>query len=381
MKDVVIQKRHSSIQHIFLLAGISWTLIIVCLLIWGIKDLKEHTSEILLSQARSFFALIVTTRHWNSMHGGVYAPITSETQPNPYLDIPERDIKTEAGKTLTLINPAYMTRQISELASSRNKIQFHITSLNPVRPDNAASPWETKALTTFLSGENEYFELWENPAKTKQYFRYLAPLWTVSSCLKCHAEQDYSEGDLRGGISVTIPIDADYASQNSHIRFIVLAYALLFSLGLSGIIVASRIIRNKTTQQEILIDQLQQALKEVKTLEGYIPICSSCKKIRADDGYWHDVAVYVHEHSGAEFSHGVCPDCMRRLYPDQYQKLEQERQNIEKAIGKLGQANADDISLAVGLSASKTFNHLQIMTDEKLVKEVEIDGQYFFRLP
>ena len=64
-----------------------------------------------------------------------------------------------------------------------------------------------------------------------------------------------------------------------------------------------------------LIDELQTALSEVNKLSGFLPICSSCKKIRDDKGYWSEVERYISHHSEAEFSHGICPDCMRKLYP------------------------------------------------------------------
>ena len=65
--------------------------------------------------------------------------------------------------------------------------------------------------------------------------------------------------------------------------------------------------------------ELQEALAKVKTLSGLVPICASCKKIRDDQGFWHQVEVYVRDHSNAEFSHGLCPDCARELYPDLYE--------------------------------------------------------------
>jgi len=64
------------------------------------------------------------------------------------------------------------------------------------------------------------------------------------------------------------------------------------------------------------VQDLQAVLDEVKTLKGILPICSKCKKIRNDKGYWEQVEVFVREHSEAEFSHGICPECMRELYPD-----------------------------------------------------------------
>lgn len=71
-------------------------------------------------------------------------------------------------------------------------------------------------------------------------------------------------------------------------------------------------------ERERLIGELQTALVEVKQLSGLLPICSSCKKIRDDQGYWQQVEVYIQEHSEAEFSHGICPDCMKKLYPEYY---------------------------------------------------------------
>lgn len=87
-------------------------------------------------------------------------------------------------------------------------------------------------------------------------------------------------------------------------------------------------IANETSQREIterkraeaerekLITELQEALAEVNTLSGMLPICASCKKIRDDKGYWNQIETYLHEHSGTEFSHSICPQCMKTLYPD-----------------------------------------------------------------
>jgi hypothetical protein len=69
-------------------------------------------------------------------------------------------------------------------------------------------------------------------------------------------------------------------------------------------------------EKERLINELQKALNEVKTLSGLIPICAQCKKVRDDSGYWNQIESYLHKHSNADFSHGICPDCAEKLYPD-----------------------------------------------------------------
>jgi PAS domain-containing protein len=69
-------------------------------------------------------------------------------------------------------------------------------------------------------------------------------------------------------------------------------------------------------EREKVIVQLQQALAQVKKLSGLLPICASCKKIRDDKGYWQQIEAYIRDHSEAEFSHGLCPECAKKLYPD-----------------------------------------------------------------
>lgn len=69
-------------------------------------------------------------------------------------------------------------------------------------------------------------------------------------------------------------------------------------------------------EREKLIDELKVALDEVKILSGFLPICSSCKNIRDDKGYWNQIENYISKHSEAEFSHSICPECAKKLYPD-----------------------------------------------------------------
>jgi two-component system, response regulator PdtaR len=77
-------------------------------------------------------------------------------------------------------------------------------------------------------------------------------------------------------------------------------------------------LRYLNSELEARNAELQEALDKVNMLSGLLPICSHCKKIRDDEGYWQQVEVYIRDHSEAEFSHGICPDCMRNFYPDFY---------------------------------------------------------------
>ena len=75
-------------------------------------------------------------------------------------------------------------------------------------------------------------------------------------------------------------------------------------------------LKQEIEEKERLLVELQSALAKLKTLQGLIPICANCKNIRDDEGYWQKLEVYLSLHSEAEFSHGICPDCMMVFYPE-----------------------------------------------------------------
>jgi CheY-like chemotaxis protein len=126
--------------------------------------------------------------------------------------------------------------------------------------------------------------------------------------------------------------------------------------------------------------QLQEALDKVKTLSGLLPICSSCKKIRDDQGYWHQIEYYIREHSEADFSHGLCAECAQKLYPDIYQKTLERRQNILDSLTRLKRADLKTIAGEVGWPESNTLNRLHDMVAEGLLKSLETDGQTIYEV-
>ena len=213
--------------------SVLWSLLIAISLIWNMKIEKTGTFDAARIEARTAFEKDVIYRRWNAEHGGVYVPVTEKTQPNPYLDVPERDIITPLGKKLTKINPAYMTRQVHEIAMQAYGVKGHITSLNPIRPANAPDFWETQALKGFQAGEEEVSSV--EKMEGKYYMRLMRPLLTESGCLKCHAAQGYKLGNIRGGISVAAPMAPLLAIGRSRIITFCVMLGLLWLIGLTGI--------------------------------------------------------------------------------------------------------------------------------------------------
>ena len=81
-------------------------------------------------------------------------------------------------------------------------------------------------------------------------------------------------------------------------------------------------LQQRYEERDKLVQELQEALAKVKMLSGMLPICASCKKIRDDQGYWNQIEVYIRDHSEAEFTHGLCPDCARKHYPEYFSDLD-----------------------------------------------------------
>lgn len=87
------------------------------------------------------------------------------------------------------------------------------------------------------------------------------------------------------------------------------------------------LVQNRTLELENSITELKQAHDKIKVLDGLVPICASCKKIRDDKGFWSQLEQYITKHSSAKFSHGICPDCIKELYPDYYKSLQAKKDN------------------------------------------------------
>lgn len=260
INETVILPRSSDfvskyLTGIFLIIGL-----IVLSVFWGFS----YRSNALIKgqlhrQGQAFFEEVVITREWAAKHGGVYVKLTPDTSVNPYLQkIPDLKvlIRDEEGVVYTLKNPALITRELSEIAATKGLFKFRITSQNPLNPANSPESFEQTALNSFAAGAKEYqaFEKSGNMV----YFRYMAPLITKKSCLKCHAHQGYREGDIRGGISVSIPATT-MLQQIKENRY----YIILTALGIIGLIFA--IIRYVSKVFIGDLNRAEQQLREMAT--------------------------------------------------------------------------------------------------------------------
>lgn len=169
-------------------------------------------------------------------------PPSTLTPPNPHLaDIPNRDVVTTDGQPLTLVNPAYMTRKVHELGATQFGVKSHITSLNPLRPDNRPDTWESAGLQAFERGAQEVAERAEIDGQP--YLRYMGVMRVEEGCLKCHAKQGYELGQVRGGISVAVPLAPYIAIEQKHHGVMFKRNGGIWLLGLLGLGVAATLYR------------------------------------------------------------------------------------------------------------------------------------------
>ncbi|MDP8286173.1 MAG: ABC transporter substrate-binding protein, partial [Candidatus Electryonea clarkiae] len=226
-----------------------WTIVVGVSLFWNYYIHNEEIQNVARIEAHTSIKKDILYRYWNTMQGGIYVPVTEQTPPNPYLDfIEERDITTPNGKKLTLMNPSYMTRQIHEIGGEKFNLHGHITSLDPIRPANAPDVWETEALTAFEEGVDEYSSVEDMDGS--QYLRLMIPLITEEKCLTCHSIQGYEVGDVRGGISVSVPLVPFQEASQSQMYSITIGHFLAWLLGIFGLIIGARYLKQRFTERE-----------------------------------------------------------------------------------------------------------------------------------
>ena len=312
-----------------------WTVAVGAAAAWELIDERNHVRDIAREQARSAREKNLLFRRWGASHGGVYVPVTEKTQPNPYLaDVPERDIVTPGGRRLTLVNPAYMMRQVSDLASQEYRLYNHLTSLDPINPENQPDRWEAEALRAFQHDQEEVSSV--ESVDEQFYMRVMRPVITERSCLKCHGEDAYQVGELRGAMGVSVsmaPLEQLHRAEMMHRTF---GYGMVWLLGLGGIVLGSRHLQRQVQHRQ----QVERALEEseVRVIEtaAHIPGVVYQFVLRPDGSI---TCPYVSQ--GLTEILGVTPEEVRRdagrLFPDRFfqEDLDSIWQSIRESAEKM----------------------------------------------
>jgi len=231
------QKKEYSLALLYKVIAILvfiWTIIIAGSISWNIYNEHKQIIEIATKEAITHFNKDKSIRIWAASHGGVYVPSDDRTPPNPYLEhIQYRDVITSNGKSLTLMNPAYILRQLMNDYSKTYGVRGKITSLKLLNPINIPDDWERSALLSFNKGKKEVLEI--ASIEGSPYLRLMRPLICQSNCLKCHSSQGYRAGEIRGGVGVSLPMSEYLFLESKNNRAVYITHMIIWLIGMVGL--------------------------------------------------------------------------------------------------------------------------------------------------
>ena len=249
-------------RFLYLLA-LGWSVTVAGSLVVTLKHHAEEARALTVQTARAILQKDLLYREWSLLHGGVYVPKSGQPRPS---SIPpaeeERDILTPSGRELTLLNPAVVSRQIFKSQEESTGVRGNLVSLNPVNKENLPDPWERQALESFASGQVEASAV--ETRGRERHFRLMRPLILEQACLRCHEERGYQLGQIRGGISVTVPM-ASFIAQVENER-LTLAHACLWLVGMTGLVLGVKNLKHHSRQRWLAEEANRIALKEKEAL-------------------------------------------------------------------------------------------------------------------
>lgn len=227
---------------------------------------------------------------------------------------------------MLLISPAlyfFMVQPLLEHISERKKTEMELRETKQMLEDIAQGITEN-----ILVLSKDYKVLWANKTALLESGFSIEEIYG-DYCFRVthHREQPCEPPHDRCPVQDVLKTGASiiyehiHFDKNNNQRYVeVSAYPITDDEGniIKFIHISRDISKRKQLEQERerLISELKESFENIKTLKGLIPICASCKKIRDDEGFWSQVETYISEHSDAQFSHGICPDCMKELYPE-----------------------------------------------------------------
>jgi signal transduction histidine kinase len=246
----------------FWLLVVGWTAAVAGWLAWNLGQEAQEARSLTAETARALLEKDLLYREWSILHGGVYLPKSSLADKAALAPDEEREVLTPSGRVLILLNPAVVSRQVFELQDQQMGISGHITSLTPLRSENRPDAWERRALEAFGQGAKEVSSV--EIERGERYFRMMRPLFTKTGCRQCHEEQGRPVGQIRGGISVSVPLSRfTTGAQNARL---IAGHAGLWLLGLGGLGAGARNLRRHVRARRRLEEALAGRRKELERL-------------------------------------------------------------------------------------------------------------------
>ena len=233
-----------TLQRDFYLILAAWSILVAASFAWYFWQENKGLSETAAKEARAILDRDNAYRHWLVEQGGVYVKPSEKLPGDPYLKHPQRDVVTTSGMRLTLLNPAFVLREVQSRQADPMRGRSRVVSLTPLNPQNAADAWERRGLDS-LAGGNDRFEIVDSPAGAQM--RAMRPFFASPPCLACHP--DFADGQLAGAITASVPLAPYQELNNTELRAAALGHGTIWVAGLAGIGLAHRRRRQHAGQQ------------------------------------------------------------------------------------------------------------------------------------
>lgn len=256
-----------SLRRLLIQWSLLWSAIILTSLLWNEHLSRERITDFAHKEAETTIQLDLNFRRWIASHGGVYVPPTGHTPPNPWLDVPKRDVVTTNGDKLTLMNPAYAIRQLITLRNATRGTRGHITSLHLKNPDNAPDEWEHYALLQFEKGVKSVSAITEYDGAP--YYRLITPMLMEKECLKCHADTNIPVGGIRGGISAAAPLLPLQLAADKTVKSLRFVHGSIWLLGMVSLSIGTVLYDRQQRRREEAEERLRETtmfLRESQTI-------------------------------------------------------------------------------------------------------------------
>ncbi|MBT4711376.1 MAG: DUF3365 domain-containing protein [Alphaproteobacteria bacterium] len=232
------------------------TVLVLTSYFWNGRNLDDQAEYLATEEARANWNKDQAFRGWATLHGGVYVPVDERTPPNEYLaHLPNRDVETTDGLKLTLMNPAYMMTQMTREFEAQYGIKGKITGQVLLNPKNEADPWELAALKLFDQGVTEVLEL--SDIDGEHYIRLIRPMVMVEGCVLCHGHLGFEVGDIRGGVSVSVPMAAYIVAADSAKIALGFSHSGVWAIGLLAIGFVSRRGQKRDVERRVSEEKIK----------------------------------------------------------------------------------------------------------------------------
>ena len=382
------------IQKFGILGIIFWTVLISASIYWNYQNIDQQAVYLATSEAKTNWNKDQAFRGWATRHGGLYVPPNDRTPPNPYLaHLPHRDITTATGQPLTLMNPAYMMSQMTREFEETYGVKGKITGQVLLNPKNKPDSWELAALKAFDGGLQEIVET--TMIGDQPYVRLMRPMVMKKGCDLCHGHLGFKEGDIRGGVSVSVPLNKYLSAAQDSKQSIFIAHGGAWLVGMLGIGFAVYRGRQYETEREQAVVEIREAKEQAEK--------ASLGKDRFLATMSHELRTPLNAILG--FSQMMCHGIYGKIENERYQEYSDDiNQSATHLLGVIndvldiskieaGKIELDECFVNIrkivedcatfvrqGLSEKNmdfqiemTSNDLQLFADERLLRQILIN--------